>query len=742
MVEVLDAPAVTTSEAGALSDEAPVESVRMARWSKFGPLLLVAFAVAFTAWLLRSELYALVYANDNSGHASLAHFAEQRIRSGHNPFDAWYPYFGLGSPQFTQYQSLAHIITGFLSLVFGGWVFRTSTYFFVSTLPIPVYVGARLLGLNRWEAGAAALFSPMLCNQTGFGIEWSSFAYAGYGVWTMLWAVWLLPIALGLSWRAVMHLERMALTAFVVGLICALHFTVGYLVLMALFAFALTRGRGFIMRLGRCLVVGAGGVLIFAFVFVPTFLGLKYVNIDALGVAPQWRNSYGPKQVFSWLVSGELFDSGRFPTITVLVGFGVLVCVLRARRSEAARAPLALLVLSLLLYSGRKVVGPVIAYLPGGHDLMLHRYIVGVHMAGLLLAGVGAVWVFQRATAATRAVWFRKHGAIAVALACALAVVAMYPVVKERRHAAHIDTVIIAAQRKVDRTDVPAIEALVDIARQRADGRIYSGASNGWGPFVRAYQVPLYLFPIQQHTDSIGNYFLSNSLSANVEPYFKDSDPVSYDLFDVRYVLTPADKHPTLKSATLLATRGHYTLYQVPTSGYLEVVDTTKALKADRATMADVMAPYVTSRAVEEFRHPFVSFAGSATPDPTTSMSAPYTGPPGSVETSSADLDNAHFTGEVTASRPAWVMLKESYSPQWTATVDGKPVKTQMLAPSFVGVPVPAGTHTVAFAYKSRSFYPALFAFGALTFLGLALGPWGWRRYRARRPRAAVTPSS
>jgi uncharacterized membrane protein YfhO len=93
-------------------------------------------------------------------------------------------------------------------------------------------------------------------------------------------------------------------------------------------------------------------------------------------------------------------------------------------------------------------------------------------------------------------------------------------------------------------------------------------------------------------------------------------------------------------------------------------------------------------------------------------------------------LADARFRGEVDASRPAWVMLKESYSPQWTATVDGKPAKTQMLAPSFVGVAVPAGRHSVVFTYKARSYYPLLFAFSALTMLGLALGPRGWRRYR------------
>src|SRR5690349_22448054 len=81
-------------------------------WLRWAPYLMVAAAVGFTAWVLRSELHAVQYANDASVHTSLVQFAAERIRAGHSPFDAWYPYLGLGSPQFLQYQALSHIFTG------------------------------------------------------------------------------------------------------------------------------------------------------------------------------------------------------------------------------------------------------------------------------------------------------------------------------------------------------------------------------------------------------------------------------------------------------------------------------------------------------------------------------------------------------------------------------------------------------------------------------------------------------
>jgi hypothetical protein len=189
----------------------------------------------------------------------------------------------------------------------------------------------------------------------------------------------------------------------------------------------------------------------------------------------------------------------------------------------------------------------------------------------------------------------------------------------------------------------------------------------------------------------------------------------------------PRSRRPAV-AATLLATRGAYRLWQVPTSGYLEVVDTTAPVNANNRNMRAVMAPYLASSQVAALRHPLVSFDGHATPAPSLRSDAPDSGPPGSVVRSEESLTDGSFTGSVHATRPAWVMLKESYSPRWTATVDGKAVPTAMVAPSFVGVPVPSGTHTVVFRYRPSSAYPAYFAIGAVTLVALVVVPVLWRR--------------
>jgi len=713
-------------------------------WRALTPLILVAFAVGFGLWVLRPELRSVPFPNDASTHASFARFAEQRIRAGHSPFDAWYPYLGLGSPQFLQYQVLSHVITGLLSIVFGDSLFRVSNYLLICTWPISVYIGARLLGLDRWQAGAAALISPMMSNVVGYGFEWASFLWVGSGMWSMLWALWLMPIALGLAWRAVAKGERYALAAFAVGLTCALHFITGYLVLLALGVFVIMRPPEILKRLGRSALVGAGGILIFAFIFIPTLGGLDYVNVNSFQAGTFWVNSYGPGKVFTWLFDGRIFDFGRYPVVSVLVGLGVLVCLWRSRRDESARLPLGLMILSLAMYSGHRVVGPILSRLPGGSDLLLHRYIIGVHFAGMLLAGIGSVWAFRAVLGGARFV-LRIPGRKLVAplVVCVLAVLVMWPVVNDRDKYANDDKAYITAQVAADKADGVAVNQLIDMAKRLGGGRIYAGLPNTWGGAIKVGAVVVTYLPVQQDEDSLGFTLRTDSLSQDIEANFNESNPAQYDLFDIKYVLLPPGRTASVAAKQIAEVDG-YTLWAVDNvSGYLEVVDTTQAVPANRTDMAQAFTQpvggYMQSLALTEFRHPLVAYDGHPAPAPSMNTSAPYTGPPGQVDTSSYSLDNGRFAGTVTASRPSWVMLKESYAPHWRATVDGKPVKTAMLAPSFVGVPIPAGTSHVVFQYHSDSKYPEYLALGVITLLALAFGPTIRRR---RRSRVKATPDA
>jgi uncharacterized membrane protein YfhO len=70
--------------------------------------------------------------------------------------------------------------------------------------------------------------------------------------------------------------------------------------------------------------------------------------------------------------------------------------------------------------------------------------------------------------------------------------------------------------------------------------------------------------------------------------------------------------------------------------------------------------------------------------------------------------------------RPGVVVLSASYDPGWTATVNGRPQPTRMVAPALVSVGVPAGTDQITFRYRGWQNYPVLFALAAAVLVALA----------------------
>ena len=238
----------------------------------------------------------------------------ERIRAGHNPFDAWFPYLGLGSPQFSQYQSLSHIVTGLLSIVFGDSVFRW--------IELPA---DRARGRSRCTSAPACSVSTggrrrpprssRRCSSTstGYGFEWGSFVWLGSGMWSMLWALWLMPIALGLAWRAVAKGERYRARG-VRGrahVRVPLHHRVPR-------AAGDRRVRARVpapdscKRLGRGALVGVGGLLIFAFVFVPTIGDLDYVRTSTRSSRARSGSTRTVRARSSpGSFRGEVFDFGR-----------------------------------------------------------------------------------------------------------------------------------------------------------------------------------------------------------------------------------------------------------------------------------------------------------------------------------------------------------------------------------------------------------------------------------------------
>jgi len=700
------------------------------------PLGVVALAVGFNLWILRAEILPVLNLNDSSVHLSMVRWALQRIREGHLPFDGWYPYLGLGSSLFHHYQSLPHILTAGLGLAIGpDRAFFGTLYLLLASWPISVYLGARLLGWERWVAAAAAVLSPLLVSTPGYGYEHGSYTWRGLGVWSQEWAMWLLPIAWGLSWRAVSRSKpvRYAVASLVVGLTAASHFLTGYLAFLALGVWVLVRPGEFRKRLGRAATVGIGAVLIISWVVVPLLLDSRWSSQSQYLKGTFWFDSFGARQVLAWLFTGQLFDGQRMiPVISVLVGVGSLVCVVRFRRDERARALLGVMLISLLLFFGRPTLGALLKLLPGSDDLLLHRYIVGVHLAGILLAGVGAAWLGSVALEQLRRLIPSMAPAAVAAAGALLSAALLSPAWLEREAFDRVGGNWIRYQRTIDATDGAVIRSLVEEAEARGPGRIYAGLSGNWGAEYRIWSVPVYAALLAYDADAVGFVLRTTSLSSDFEAVFEESNPAHYGLFNVRYLILPAGRRPPVP-ATMIDERNGNTLWEVQTTGYLEVVDSVPpAIAADRTNLSQRVGSFLQSDMLLQGRYPTISFSGEPAAPPTAPGGLALPGPAGDVRFEHAALADGEVTALITANRPAMVILKSSFDPRWQVRIDGVPLAPQMVAPSFVGRTVPAGTYSVEFRYRPFPRYDLLFAIGAVAFAGLWFGPGmvAWARSR------------
>jgi hypothetical protein len=681
------------------------------------------------------------YPNDMSMHLQMITIAKDILSTGKFPMGQWYPYLSLGSPFFVQYQSFSAILTGALGELIGvHHAIAFTLYFLLALWPICVYWSGRLLGWERWVAGAAAIMAPLLFSFTSHGYESQSYVWLGNGLWSQLWAMWTLPLAWGFSWRYISQRRHLFGAVSMLGLTIIFHFLTAYLAGLTLIAWVLLRPRNLIPRLVRAWILGVLALLVSLWVTVPLLIDAKWTALDPFQVGTAIDNSYGARQVLDWLFTGQIYDWGHFPVLSILVAVGVVACIIRSRKDERARALLAVWVLSLLLFFGRPTLGAVLDVLPGNANLLFQRYISGVQLAGLFIAGVGVVDLVRVLGLASRKVasgavdwlsakpWLRG---LRVPVAIGVLIVALAPAWLALDRYASDNTAWIQYQQSADQIQGKEMNSLLTIVKN-GGGRVYAGLPSNWGFNFKVGGVQVYMYITQAaDIDSIGFTLRTSSLMSGPEAYFDESNLGDYSTFGVRYLLLPEGHAPPVP-AVLIAKSGPYDLYTVNSSGLVQVVDTESSIAANDDNIGGQTESFLQSSLPGEALYPTIAFDGKAAAAPTLTTGSSPAGPAGRVISLRNHLFHGTVRTAVFANRTAVVLLKASFDPGWQVTVDGQAATTEMVAPALVGVTVAPGYHTIVFTYKGSSSYPLLFAIALVTLVGVGVGWLRWRRVVTR----------
>ena len=706
------ATAVTAARAAspATADARPAPRPPDARWA----WALVAAAVVWNLVTLRAETLAVSYLDDSSVHEQMVRFATAQWRGGHLPLTGWFPYLNEGSPQFLHYQSLGAMLAGLLGLATGpDAAFRWTLYLLLSFWPVSVYAGARWLGSGRGAAAASAAMAPFLVGATGTGYETPAYLWTGYGLWAQLWASFTLPLAWGAAWRAIRTGRGVLLAVVLIAATLGFHFETAYLALLALPVWALAAGRPLWVHVRRAAVLGAGALLASAWVLVPLLAQRNWAATNETLHGTPLADGYGLWRVLGWLGWGELLDDGRLAVVTAFAAAGLVLACARARRDPAARALLAALAGCIVLASGRATFGALADLLPGSGDIFFRRFMMGIQLAALLLAGRGAAgaaglvwgWIERRRPRVAPA-----RAPLAVAALIALLAPAWTQLASITGH----NAAQIARQRRADATLGADVDRLLTVVKANGGGRVYAGLPTNWGSDFTAGAVPVYQYLEWRDVDQVGYTSRTASLMSNPETRFDEFNPSHYVLFGVSYVILPAADRPVVPARRVL-TAGPYALWTIARGGYVHAGSLAGTIAADRTDIGARTLPLLESTLPEHGDYLRVD-PHAATPLPRPSRAAP-----GAVSASAGDLEHGAATATVRMRRPGVAVLSASFDPGWRATVDGHPAATVMVAPALVAARVPAGVHRVAFRYAGYGHYPELFALCLLTLCGLAL---------------------
>jgi hypothetical protein len=679
---------------------------------KFGLALLVAVPTLFTAIGLLSEVTIPVPSvNDDSFHYLFIQRASDALTNGESIFDFWLPQIETGVAQFFYYQHLpALVVVGLQRLSFGTLdlltTFNLVRYGLLVGFPITVFVSMRTMRFSIAAAAVAAAAATLLSGDFRFGFEYDSYIWMGWGMFTQLCAMHLSFLAIAAMYRAIHDGKRLWLAALLFGMLVLTHLIYAYMTAMAIALVAVwgLRRANLGARVVRLAIVAAFAAAISEYMWLPFLTQSAFLNATPYLQSYKY-DSYGAGPILSWLFTGDLLDHGRLPVLTALLAVGAIAAILS--RSRVALLGLGLFVMWLVVYFGRPTLGAVTNLFPMHDGLLFHRFIGGVCLAAILIIGVGgaAIWqIFKPHLSTLRA------GSAVVVLLLVLA-----PAVSERM-TLYSDNARFQ-ERSVDalQSDTDA-SAIVATLKTLPPGRVYAGLPGDYGDRMSLGDLHFYNLLPFYGIESLAPPIQSMSLNSDYIWDFDGRNQGDFDLFNVRYMVAPTGM-AVADFLTPIQRTSRYTLYEAPTTGYAEYV----AITSRRAVPTQA-ALFSLNRAWERTHtlpgeRLFMRYDYPATVAGFDTASTAAC--PGGGKTDYERFRPGIINLAVECPADSTLVIKTTYHPDWQVYVDGVLVPDFMVSPSYIGISMPAGKHTVDAVYRASPIKEPLLVIGAVAILFL-----------------------
>ncbi len=432
------------------------------------------------------------------------------------------------------------------------------------------------------------------------------------------------------------------------------------------------------------------------------------------------------------------------PVLTLLMFFGLARAL--TRRDERDRITFALFFLWLLLYFGRPTWGGLLNLLPMGSDLHLHRFIGGVHLAAILLIGIGlhALWGALRATGRKLTLSLRKgHDSeagvsgrpevssviLTAALPLILIIIILLPTWGERVSYLNENEFFMARTQEAMKEKKASFDEMMGLLRnmqKEAPGRVFAGLPTTWGSKFTVGDVPLYALLSTEMTDNLGYLYHAMSLNADIQVYFDENNPTHYNLFNIAYVVAPIGKtFPDFVKP--VKTIGDWAVYRVQTSGYFDLVRSDLAFYGPKEDFYRANLKWLRSDLPTLKQHPSIFFEKDKGDYKEWIDISKDFSPPGkenfkhvNAAQISSTRDSAQSSSAAVALKDtSYLLFKTTYHPYWRVLVDNVEKDALMLSPSYMGVRLEPGEHRINFQYRPPAYKTLLLIAGLATLVAL-----------------------
>jgi len=682
-------------------------------------ILLVVIAVLFNAIFLWAEVGITVYdPNDAVLHLTATQQSSLAIRNGFDPNDYWLTQLEDGYTAFYYYQHLPHVILAELDQVTSYFIplmflFDLSRYLLLCFVPVSMFFAMRRFEFGDLSAGISALLVSLISTNTLMGIEYSSYIWAGYGLFTQLWVIFFFPLALAEIYRVMKGDGSWFRAVLLFSIVLLTHLIYGYILLVStvLFIFIRPNLSEICLRFKRTIGLFCLTGAVTASFFIPLLLNLNYLN-RTLFMDPIYYTSYGATTILNWLFAGNLFDYGRLPVITALF-FVSLLLILRYKLwvDEKYRVILIFTLFWLIIFFGPFAFTDILyTVLPFSSNILFNRFIGGFQIGAIMIIGAGLPLIWSSIKFSPK-------------LPVIILILILLPAFFGQAQVYMDNTRWKTETQRAFVENGSELLSIQTTLNSLPPGRIYAGIPFDFGNGLEYKIGPVWIYSLlpQLGYDTFGYAYTSFGLSSDTRSLFDNTKIEQYNLFNIRYVLlakswTPAGYYTKIKEFD------RFVLYEVPTTGYFDLVDAPTVFYGPKDRIFYANSKWLVSSLPLQKQHPInvitlnntgYSFDQIYSQPEILDNFLTQIPPAGIILNETVSMNE--YRTSFTTTRNSYLMLKTSYHPGWEVTIDGQPVSTVMLSPGFVAAPITAGTHQAIFTYKSSPIRYPLFVFGLFT---------------------------